>query len=76
MTLLAGGRFGRGSRVVVLLLTSAFLMRGVFLALVLPYGDPLDEPFHYGYAPYLATTGRIPSAGVASMPADALRPGN
>ncbi|HYR45728.1 MAG TPA: hypothetical protein VER78_01890, partial [Thermoanaerobaculia bacterium] len=58
----------------VFLLTSAFFLRGVFLALALPYGDPLDEPFHYGYASYLATTCLVPRAGVASMPADALRP--
>jgi hypothetical protein len=56
------------------LMTAAFFLRGVFLSLALPYGDPLDEPFHYGYAAYLAETGRIPRAGTPSMPAEALRP--
>jgi 4-amino-4-deoxy-L-arabinose transferase-like glycosyltransferase len=56
------------------LLAIAFLLRGIFLNLALPYGDPLDEPFHYGYAAYLQATGRPPRAAEPSMPADALRP--
>ncbi len=46
-----------GTRPPVRLLTAAFLLRGVFFALALPYGDPLDEPFHLGYASFVAPAG-------------------
>jgi hypothetical protein len=57
----------------VLLLTAAFLFRGVFLALALPGGDPLDETFHFAYACFFAETGHLPRAGVPSIPTEFLR---
>ena len=56
------------------LLTAAFLLRGIFYALALPYGDPLDEPFHLGYATFVAQTGRAPRAAELSLSAEVLRP--
>jgi hypothetical protein len=44
------------------------------LNLALPYGDPLDEPFHYAYAAYIAETGRIPGSQTLSLSPDVLRP--
>jgi hypothetical protein len=58
----------------VALLTLAFALRIAFLDLALPYGDPLDEPFHLAYASYLSQTGRLPKACEASVAADVLRP--
>ncbi len=54
----------------LLLLTAAFLCRGLFFALALPGGDPLDETFHFAYACFLAETGRVPGAGEPSIPAE------
>jgi len=51
-----------------------FLSRGIVLSLALPYGDPLDEPFHYSYASYLWQTGRPPGSRTLSMPAEVARP--
>jgi hypothetical protein len=62
-----------GTRPAVRLLTAAFLLRGVFFALALPYGDPLDEPFHLGYASFVAQTGRAPRADERSLSAEVLR---
>lgn len=62
-------------RPAVRLLTAAFLLRGIFFALALPYGDPLDEPFHLGYASFVAQTGRAPLAAELSLPVEVLRPG-
>jgi 4-amino-4-deoxy-L-arabinose transferase-like glycosyltransferase len=58
----------------LLLLTAAFLGRGVFLALALPGGDPLDETFHFAYAHFLAETGRVPEPSEPSIAAEFLRP--
>ena len=55
-------------------LFAAFLLRGIFLNLALPYGDPLDEIFHFGYAVFLETTGHPPAASEISMPEELLRP--
>ena len=52
----------------LLLLTAAFLFRGVFFALALPAGDPLDESYHFAYSGFLAQTGRVPGAGEKSIP--------
>ena len=57
----------------VVLLTAAFLLRGVFLAFALPFGDPLDEPFHYAYASFLASTGRPPQAQQPSISDEEVR---
>lgn len=62
-----------GTRAAVRLLTAAFLLRGIFFALALPYGDPLDEPFHLGYASFVAQTGRAPRAAELSLSAEVLR---
>ena len=58
----------------VLLLAAAFGLRGIFFSLALPYSDPLDEVFHFGYAAFLASTGRPPRAAEPSMPEEMLRP--
>ena len=63
----------RSPRAALRLLTAAFLLRGVFLALALPYGDPMDEPFHLGYASFVAQTGRAPRADEPSVSAEILR---
>jgi len=57
------------------LLTTAFFLRGAFLALALPYGDPLDEWFHYAYATFLAETGRVPGPSEPSISMEFVRPG-
>jgi 4-amino-4-deoxy-L-arabinose transferase-like glycosyltransferase len=54
----------------LLLLTCAFLSRGVFFALALPSGDPHDESFHFAYACFLAQTGRVPAASEPSIPVE------
>ncbi len=65
----------RGSnRPALVLLAVAFVLRGIFLNVALPYGDPFDEPFHYAYAAFVAQTGQLPSARAPSVPLDALRP--
>jgi len=64
---------GGQGRLPIFLLTAAFLFRGVFLAVGLPGGDPLDETFHFAYACFLAQTGRVPGAGEPSIPAEFLR---
>jgi 4-amino-4-deoxy-L-arabinose transferase-like glycosyltransferase len=56
----------------VALLVVSFVLRGVFLNVGLPYGDPLDEPYHFGYAAFLETAGRPPGAAELSMPAEVL----
>ena len=48
------------TRRAVWLLCAAFGLRGFFLNLALPYGDPLDEIFHFGYAVFFETTGHPP----------------
>jgi hypothetical protein len=63
----------RAGGIAVLLLTVAFLCRGVFLALALPGGDPLDETFHFAYAHFLAETGRVPSPREPSIAVEFLR---
>src|SRR5258706_3646882 len=63
----------RASAIVVLFPTAAFLCRGVFLALALPGGDPLDETFHFAYAHFLAETGRVPSPREPSIAVEFLR---
>jgi 4-amino-4-deoxy-L-arabinose transferase-like glycosyltransferase len=65
---------GRRRRAALFLLTGAFLLRGTFLNFALPYGDPLDEPFHYAYAAYVAETGRIPGSSTLSLSPEVLRP--
>ncbi len=60
--------------IAVLLLTGAFLFRGLFLSLALPGGDPLDETFHFAYAHFLAETGHIPKPREPSVAAEFLRP--
>ncbi len=67
-----GPRRPRG-RTVVLLLTAAFALRGLFLILSLPLGDPLDEPFHLGYVEFVAATGRVPGEWESSMPVESRR---
>lgn len=67
-------RSRRTGGIAVLLLTVAFLCRGVFLALSLPGGDPLDETFHFAYAHFLAETGRVPNSREPSIAAEFLRP--
>lgn len=62
-----------GPRAALRLLTAAFVLRGVFFALALPYGDPMDEPFHLGYASFVAQTGRAPGADERSVSAEILR---
>lgn len=57
------------------LLTAAFFLRGAFLALALPYGDPLDEWFHYAYATFLAETRRVPGPSEPSISMEFARPG-
>lgn len=59
----------------VRLLTAAFFLRGAFLALALPYGDPLDEWFHYAYATFLAETRRVPGPSEPSISMEFVRPG-
>jgi 4-amino-4-deoxy-L-arabinose transferase-like glycosyltransferase len=54
----------------VLLLTAAFLCHGLFLAMSLPGGDPLDETFHFAYACFVAQTERVPDEGKPSIPAE------
>jgi hypothetical protein len=56
----------------VAFLAVSFALRGVFLNLALPFGDPLDEPFHYGYAAYVEAAGRPPRAAEFSMPAEVM----
>jgi hypothetical protein len=51
-----------------------FLARGVFFCLALPYGDPLDEPYHFGYATYLWQTGHPPPSAAPSMADEITRP--
>src|SRR5713101_2902330 len=53
---------------------AAFVLRGIFLNLALPYGDPLDEIFHFGYAVFLEAAGHPPAASEISMPEELLRP--
>jgi len=60
--------------IAVLLVTAAFFLRGVFLALVLPYAEPFDEPFHYAYAAFIAETGRIPGLKEPSISKEFARP--
>ena len=67
-------RSRRAGGMPLLLLTFAFLARGVFLSLALPGGDPLDETFHFAYAHFVAETGRIPKPGEPSIAAEFLRP--
>jgi hypothetical protein len=62
------------ARAALCLLTAVFFLRGLFLNLALPYGDPLDEPFHYAYAAYVAETGRIPGSQTLSLSPEVLRP--
>ena len=62
------------TRRAVLFLFAAFALRGIFLNLALPYGDPLDEIFHFGYAVFLEATGHPPAASEVSMPDQLLRP--
>ncbi|HTD51913.1 MAG TPA: glycosyltransferase family 39 protein, partial [Thermoanaerobaculia bacterium] len=62
------------SRRALWLLCAAFALRGFFLNLALPYGDPLDEIFHFGYAVFLEATGHPPAASEVSMPEELLRP--
>jgi|GEM_PF-4899009 len=63
----------RAGGMLMLLLAVAFLCRGVFLALALPVGDPLDETFHFAYAHFLAETGRVPKPRESSIAAEILR---
>jgi hypothetical protein len=63
-----------GGTPLLLLITGAFLCRGVFLALTLPGGDPLDETFHFAYAHFLAETGHVPKPREPSIAAEFLRP--
>jgi hypothetical protein len=60
----------RAGGIPLLLLTVAFLGHGVFLALALPGGDPLDETFHFAYAHFLAETGRVPNPRGSSIAAE------
>jgi hypothetical protein len=62
------------TRRAILFLFAAFALRGTFLNLALPYGDPLDEIFHFGYALFLEATGHPPAASEVSMPERLLRP--
>lgn len=55
-------------------LTAAFAVRGAFWNAALPYGDPLDEPFHLAYADHVARTGRPPKAAELSVATRVLRP--
>lgn len=66
-------RPARRRRAVLCLLTAAFALRGVFLILVLPWGDPLDEPFHLAYAQFVAAHGRPPGERESSMPLESRR---
>ncbi|HKA35832.1 MAG TPA: glycosyltransferase family 39 protein [Thermoanaerobaculia bacterium] len=59
---------GRAGGWTLVLLTAAFFFRGVFFALALPAGDPLDETFHFAYACFLAQTARVPGASEPSIP--------
>lgn len=61
------------SGVAVGLLTAAFLLRGLFLAIALPYGDPLDERYHFAYADFIAETGRLPREHEGSVPFELAR---
>lgn len=66
-------RSRRAGGMPLLLLTVAFLCRGVFLALALPGGDPLDETFHFAYAHFLAETGHVPNPREPSIAVEFLR---
>jgi Dolichyl-phosphate-mannose-protein mannosyltransferase len=66
-------RSRRAGGIAVVFLTVAFLCRGVFLALALPGGDPLDETFHFAYAHFLAETGRVPNPREPSIALEFLR---
>jgi len=57
-------------RGLVVLLTAAFLVRGLFLVAALPIGDPLDESYHYAYADFFSTAHRPPSEREDSMPVE------
>src|SRR6202011_5536990 len=62
------------TRQAILFLFAAFVLRGIFLDLALPYGDPLDEIFHFGYAIFVETMGHPPAASEVSMPEELLHP--
>jgi hypothetical protein len=49
------------------LLVAAFLARGAYLSVALPYGAPLDERFHYAYASFFAAEGRPPRGDELSI---------
>jgi hypothetical protein len=68
-----GNAAARTSRWILLLLTTAFVARGVYLSLALPYGAPLDEPYHYAYASFFETTGRPPRGAEPSVSAELVR---
>ncbi len=70
---MTAARSRRAGGLPLLLLTAAFLARGVFLALALPGGDPLDETYHFAFAQFLSETGRVPNPGEPSIAAEFLR---
>jgi hypothetical protein len=51
----------------VALVCAVVFLRGCFLAWALPYGDPLDELYHFGYAEFFAARGRPPRGSEPSM---------
>lgn len=40
---------------------------------MLPFGDPLDEPFHYAYASFMAAAGRPPAGQEPSVAGEVIR---
>lgn len=70
-----GPRFrARGPGLFLVAALVMFLGRGVFYCVALPYGDPLDEPYHFGYAAYLWQTGHPPASAAPSMADEITRP--
>ncbi|MGH9400108.1 MAG: glycosyltransferase family 39 protein [Thermoanaerobaculia bacterium] len=64
-----------GDRAALRLLVAAFLLRALFLDLALPYGDPLDEWFHFAYAQFVSQEGHLPGPVEPSIAKEFERPG-
>jgi len=45
---------------IVVLAWLFFMLTGVFVSIVVPLGEGIDEPWHLGYLQYLAETGKLP----------------
>ena len=61
-------------RTALRLLVAAFALRALFLDLALPFGDPLDEHFHFAYASFIAQEHRLPDLHEMSVATEFWRP--